>query len=85
MHIEATQTLLKLYRKLPDLIKERTKKSLELLESNPAHPSLGHKKMTGQKDIYEVRVTKNYRMTYRKIGNTATLRKIGTHDLLDRP
>ena len=55
MHIEATQTFIKLYKKLPDELKEQTKKAIKLFESNPGHPSLGHKKMTGQKDIYEIR------------------------------
>ncbi len=85
MRIEATETFIKLYKKLPAEIKESAKKALELLESNPTHPSLGHKKMAGQKDVFELRVTQNYRMTYQKIGDIAYLRKIGTHDLLRNP
>ena len=85
MHIEATDTFRKLYKKLPAEIKEKTQKSLELLQSNPSHPSLGNKKMIGQKNIYEIRVTINYRLTYQRIENTAYLRKIGTHDLLRNP
>ncbi len=85
MPIEATQTFIRLYRKLPEQIQERTKKAIELLQSNPAHPSLGHKKMTGQKDIFELRVSQNYRITYQKIGDTAYLRKVGMHDLLRNP
>lgn len=85
MHIEATQTFNRLYKKLPEELKERTKKALELLQSNPAHPSLGHKKMAGQEDIFEIRISKNYRITYQKAGDIAYLRKIGTHDLLRNP
>ncbi len=85
MHIEATETFVKLYKKLPEEIRERTKKAVELFESNSNHPSLGHKKMVGQKDIYELRVSQNYRITYQKIGETAILRKIGTHDFLRNP
>lgn len=85
MHLEATQTFIRLYRKLPQDLKERTQKALELLQSNPSHPSLGHKKMAGQKDLFEVRVSNNYRITYQRIGDTAYLRKIGTHDLLRNP
>ena len=85
MHIEATDTFIRLYKKLPQDIKERTKKVLEFLQSNSGHPSLGHKKMAGQKDIFEVRVTQNYRLTYQRINDTAYLRKIGTHDLLRSP
>lgn len=85
MHIEATQTFIRLYQKLPEDIKARTKKTLELLQDNPSHPSLGHKKMAGQEAIFEIRVSKNYRITYQKIGDTAYLRKIGTHNLLRNP
>lgn len=85
MHVEITPTFGRLYKKLPPELKDRTKKALELFESDPAHPSLGHKKMSGQKDIYEIRVSDNYRITYQKIQNTAVLRKIGTHDLLRYP
>lgn len=85
MHLEATHTFLRLYRNLPENIKQRTKKALRLLESNPAHLSLGHKKIAGQEEIFEVRISKNYRLTYQKVGNTAYLRKVGTHDLLRHP
>ena len=85
MHIEATKTFIRLYKKLPDDIKERTKKAIELLESDPSHPSLGHKKMAGQEDIFEIRVSKNYRITYQRVQDTAYLRKIGTHNLLRNP
>ncbi len=85
MHIEATQTFIRLYKKLPDDVKKRTQKALELLESNPAHPSLGHKKMAGQENIFEIRVSENYRITYQKIEDTAYLRKVGTHHLLRNP
>lgn len=85
MHIEATAAFVKLYKKLPGELKEKTKKALQLLETNPQHPSLSHKKMAGQENIFEVRISKNYRLTYQRIGNTAYLRKIGTHDLLRNP
>lgn len=85
MHLEAAQTFIRLYRKLPQDIRERTKKALELFQSNPNHPSLGHKKMAGRKDIFELRVSSNYRITYQRAGDTAYLRKIGTHDLLRNP
>lgn len=85
MHVETTATFIRLYKKLPQELKERAKKALGLLQSNPSHPSLVHKKMSGQTDIYEIRVSDNYRITYQKIDDTAVLRKIGTHDLLRNP
>jgi mRNA-degrading endonuclease RelE of RelBE toxin-antitoxin system len=85
MHIEATKTFIRLYKKLPDDIKEKARKAIELLESDPSHPSLGHKKMVGQEDIFEIRVSKNYRITYQRVQDTAYLRKIGTHNPLRNP
>ena len=85
MHIETTKTFIRLYKKLPDDIKERTRKAIKLLESDPSHPSLGHKKMAGQEDIFEIRVSKNYRITYQRVQDTVYLRKIGTHNLLRNP
>ena len=85
MRIEATRTFIKHYKKLPAEIQEHARKTLTLFEVNPAHPSLGHKKMAGQLDIYELRVTKSYRITYQRAGEVVYLRKIGTHDLLRNP
>lgn len=85
MHLEATQTFIKLYQAVPDEIKIRAKKALNLPQENPTHPSLGHKKMGGQRDLYELRVSKNYRITYQKVKGIAYLRKIGTHNILNTP
>ena len=85
MHLEATRTFLKLYKKLDPEIKKQVKEALILLEKDTSHPSLGHKKMTGYDDIYEIRVSKAYRITYTKAGDTAFLRKVGTHDILRKP
>lgn len=85
MHLEATETFLRLYKKLPQDVQEQTKKALILLTENPSHPSLRHRKMAGQENIYELSVSMHYRITYEKIGETAILRKIGTHDILRRP
>jgi len=85
MHIEATETFLRLYKKLAPDIKDQVKKALLLFQQNPAYPSLGHKKMGGQDHIYEIRVSKSFRITYTKSGDTAILRKVGTHDILNNP
>jgi mRNA-degrading endonuclease YafQ of YafQ-DinJ toxin-antitoxin module len=85
MHIEATETFIKLFHSIPTDIRERAKKVLELLSIDSSHPSLGHKKLAGQSDLYELHVSQNCRITYQKVGDTAYLLKIGTHDLLRRP
>ena len=85
MHLEATRTFIQLYQKLPADIQPRVKKSLALLQADPTHPSLRHRKMAGQVDIYEISLSMHYRLTYQKIGETAYLRKVGTHDILRQP
>ena len=85
MHLEATHTFIRLYKRLPMEIQQHAKKTLERLQTDPAHPSLRHRKMAGQTDIYEVSVSMQHRMTYQKVGNTAYLRKVGTHDILRHP
>ena len=85
MHLEATQTFIQLYQKLPSEVQQHVKKTLTLLQTNPTYPSLRHRKMAGQVDIYEVSVSMQYRITYQKIGDTAYLRKVGTHDILRQP
>jgi len=41
--------------------------------------------MEGAKDIWEMRVTANYRITFQTTGDTAILRRVGSHDVLRRP
>ncbi len=70
---------------LPASIKERAKKQLALFSQNPQYPSLLTKKMEGWGNIWEGRITRDYRFTFAKEGDTYTLRRIGTHDILKNP
>ncbi|MHB8280718.1 MAG: hypothetical protein ACYDIA_24205 [Candidatus Humimicrobiaceae bacterium] len=70
--------------KLDFILQNQVKETLVLFKKNPLHPSLGNKKISGQKNIYELRVPKNFRITYSKVGNTIFLRKVGKHDKTDR-
>jgi mRNA-degrading endonuclease RelE of RelBE toxin-antitoxin system len=72
------------YKNLPPLLRKRADEQLKILLENPQHPSLGLKKMKGFPDIWEARVTKNYRFTFQTQGNFYLLRRIGTHDILKR-
>jgi len=85
MHLEATRRFHKDYSALPRNLKDQVKKTLQLLEENPWHPSLHHKKMEGCRDLHEVRVTLHYRITYQRIGDIGYLRRVGTHDILRNP
>ena len=85
IHIEATSTFIKHYRKLDFILQNQVKETLVLFKKNPLHPSLGNKKISGQKNIYELRVSKNFRITYSKEGNTIFLRKVWKHDIINNP
>jgi mRNA-degrading endonuclease RelE of RelBE toxin-antitoxin system len=73
------------YRKLPAEIQKTADKQLELLLSNPKHPSLRIKKMNDPRNIWEGRVTDSYRFTFQIEGDIFVMRKIGTHDVLTNP
>jgi mRNA-degrading endonuclease RelE of RelBE toxin-antitoxin system len=85
MKIEFDRSFEKAYRKLPAPIQRKVDKALELLLADFRHPSLQTKKMEGQADIYEARVDINYRVTFKIIGDTYKMRKVGTHDVLRSP
>ena len=73
------------YKKLPPEIQERVKKALLLFAQNSHQPSLGNKKMEGAQNIWELRVSQNYRITYERISGGLFLRRVGTHDVLKNP
>ena len=83
MKIRRTNSFLKDYRALPPDIQARADKQLTLLLDNPKHPSLRLKKLKGT-DIFEIRVTKGYRLTLGLAGDYLELRRVGTHDLLKK-
>jgi len=85
MNIQTTRPFDRDYARLPEEIKERVDKQLTLLLTNPSHPSLGLKKIRGTEDIWEVRISRGYRMTLQVAGDTYILRRIGPHDILERP
>lgn len=85
MNIFRTRSFEKDFRKLPSDIIERFEKQLGFFLSDTFHPSLQSKKMQGRIDIWEARITKGYRFTFWRDGETVILRRIGTHDILQNP
>lgn len=82
MRFEFTHQFLKEYRRLPERIKEKTKETLNRYAENPAHPSLGLKKMATGEEVFELRITISYRITFFRSSEAVVLRHIGTHDIL---
>lgn len=70
---------------LPASIQERAEKKLALFLRNPRHPSLQTHKMEGHRDIWEGRITDDYRFTFRIEGDLYKLRRIGTHEIYKSP
>jgi len=86
MRIIRTRPFQEDFKDLPKEIKQRANKALQFLVSNFRYPSLQTKKMQGSReDIWEARITDNYRFTFQVEKDTYILRRIGTHDILQNP
>ena len=85
MRILRTERFRKDFRRLPEEIQVRLGKALELLVSDPRHRSLRVKKMEGTPDLWELRVSDNYGVTFQYEPEGVLLRRVGTHDVLRRP
>lgn len=79
MNILFTRKFKKAYDKLPQHLKTKTKKSIELLKEDFFYPSLHTKKMEGV-GCWEARIDRSYRFTFEKTEDTLTLRTVGPHD-----
>jgi len=87
MKFLATEPYFKAYHKLPRHIQRQTDKQLGILLENPRHPSLQIKKIkgAGKPPIFELRVTRGYRLTFQIEGEYYILRKVGTHNIIYNP
>ena len=79
-----TEQFREAFAKLPQHIQRRAKKQLALFFQNYRYPSLQTKKMKGHNDLFEERITRDYRFLYRMTGDTCYIIDIGTHDVLNR-
>jgi len=74
------------YEKLPRSIQEQCDRQLLVLLKNPHHPSLRTSKMQGFKNIWEGRVTKDYRFTFQVAKDLYIIRRVGKHnEILKKP
>jgi mRNA-degrading endonuclease RelE of RelBE toxin-antitoxin system len=75
----------RLFRRLPERVRAETYEKLALFQQDPAHPSLRVKRIKGADLLWEMRITRNYRLTFEVQGERVILRRIGTHDTLRSP
>lgn len=69
-------------KKTDQKLEKKIIKQLQLLKTNPRHPSLRLHKLTGNlTNMWSISITMNVRMIYRLLDeNTAYFVDIGTHD-----
>jgi mRNA interferase RelE/StbE len=73
------------FQRLPEAIKRRTEAAIRLLLSNPHHPSLRVKKVRGEilkgyDNIFEGRITRDYRFFFLIETDTYILLRCGRHE-----
>jgi mRNA interferase RelE/StbE len=80
MRFIETSRFRRAYKTLSPEAKERVKEALRRLAVNIRYPSLQVKKIKGTRDIWEARVSLDYRMTFQLIKDYCILRNVGPHD-----
>lgn len=85
MRLSPTEHFRRCCLRLQAEIQDQVDGKLEVLLSNPRHPSLQAKRMKGTPGVWELRVSQGYRLTYQIDGDLYVLRRVGTHDVLRRP
>jgi mRNA interferase RelE/StbE len=85
MKVARTAPFKRDFQRLPDAIKRRTEAALRLLVCNPHHPSLRIKKVKGRilqgyDNIFEGRITRDYRFFFLIETDTYTLLRCGRHE-----
>lgn len=78
-------TFKKDYKNLPAQIKDKVDKHLIFWAENPNHPSLHLHLIRGTKRIWEGYIDSQYRSTFEIEAEFYILRKVGTHDIINKP
>jgi len=79
-----TDTFKRDFARLPPELQSHAEKQIRLLLEDRTYPSLRLKKLKGRKDLWEVRVTKGFRIFLTFEENLAVLYRVGAHDLQKR-
>lgn len=74
----------RLYRALPEGVRELADKNFELLKAHPEHPSLRFKKVKGRDGLWSARVGRDYRALAVEVDDGLQWFWIGTHADYDR-
>lgn len=80
MNFILTSHFKKAYKSLPQEVKNRVKETLRTFSTNPRYPSLHTKKIKSTKNIWEMRVSSDYRITFQMVKDYLILRNVGHHE-----
>lgn len=80
LEVSYTERFRQAFGQLGDAEQARVVQALELFMSNPRHPSLRLRKLTGQQNIWYMRASRDLRITLENHGDTWLLRVVGPHD-----
>ncbi len=75
----------RLYRKIPDDVKKKFARQIQLLLADPRNPSVRAQKMVNREDVWEARIDLHYRFTFKTTDTNITLGTIGTHEIYRNP
>lgn len=70
----------KSYKDLSNVERKALWKKLDLMSTNPRHPSLRTKKVQGTDNVFECSINMAIRMTWQYDGESILLRVVGDHD-----
>ncbi len=79
-----TKTFENCFESLPKKIKVKVVKQLDMLFNDKNYPSLKIHKIKRTTNIWELRVDRNYRITFEKLPEGYLLRVVGKHDIIDK-
>lgn len=79
MNIVLTRRAARDYEALPAILQRRVNKQFDYLVENLRHPSLDSKKYDEARDIWQGRVTRDYRFYFTIAGGTYTVLAITRH------
>jgi len=84
-NLELSNRFVRSYKKLDRAIRLQIDKTLQIMVTNPNHPSLRLKKIQGTKNVWEASVNMSIRITLTFSEDTIQIRNVGTHEQVFRP
>jgi mRNA-degrading endonuclease YafQ of YafQ-DinJ toxin-antitoxin module len=73
------------FDRLIERLQRTAEQKLALFAANPWHPSLRLKRLASERGLWEISVTMSCRITLEWTGEDVTLRRVGTHSVLEQP